>query len=182
MDRLTVAVEICRGAPPGSARRKLAFRLGTLAPARRLGADSQRCRSGAIGPAVVIRAPACTWTEVAAEHSLQTSFGFAMMRRAPQVGAPRHISTAIRSGARVQHGAATSTPETSSSTCVSKGHARPSTPRTQDKHGTGYQLALRELQPQIELRRSVAGSAFFASWPHRQRGASLDLLPYTAPL
>src|SRR5688572_29362683 len=82
--------------------RKLAFRLGTLPPARRLGTDSRRRRSGAIGPAVVIRAPACTWTEVAAEHSLQASFGFAVMRRAPQVGAPRHISTATRNGTRVQ--------------------------------------------------------------------------------
>src|SRR5687768_4081017 len=51
-----------REAPPGSARRKLAFRLGTLLPARRLGTDSRRRRSGAIGPAVVIRAPACSWT------------------------------------------------------------------------------------------------------------------------
>ena len=91
---LYVAAEMCRGAPPGSARRKLAFRLATLPPARRLKADSRRHRSGAIGPAMVIRAPACTWTEVAAKHSLQASFGFAMMRRAPQVGAPRHISTA----------------------------------------------------------------------------------------
>src|SRR5687767_4068162 len=38
--------------------RKLAFRLGTLPPARRPGADSRRRRSGAIGPTVVIRAPA----------------------------------------------------------------------------------------------------------------------------
>jgi hypothetical protein len=43
---------------------------------------------------VVIRASGSTWTKVAAEPSLQASFGFAVKRRAPQVDAPRHTATA----------------------------------------------------------------------------------------
>ena len=86
-------VETCRQAPPGFARRKLAFRLDTLAPARRLSARSQRSPSGAIGPPAVIHIFGIAGTKVDAEGSLQASSGCAKRRRASQVGACRHIST-----------------------------------------------------------------------------------------
>ena len=80
----------CRLMPPGSARRKLALRLGTLLQARRLFASSWRSPRRAIGPAEVIRASGSTGWEVDAETSLRASFGCAGRRRAPQVGITRH--------------------------------------------------------------------------------------------
>jgi hypothetical protein len=82
---------VCRAAPPGSAWRKLAFRLGTLTPARRLGADSSRSLSGAIGPAVAIRTSGSTGTE-STRRLAPGEFRPREARHAPQVGAPRHTA------------------------------------------------------------------------------------------
>ena len=94
----------CRLTPPGSARRRLALRLGTLPLARRLIADSSRSPRRAIGPAEVIRATGSTWWEVDAETSLRASFGCAgptagsAGRRQPTCRRPRETSGMRRAG------------------------------------------------------------------------------------
>ena len=78
-----------------SARRKLALRLDTLTLARRLASVSRRSPRRAIGPAELNRTSGSTWTEVDAEHSLRASFGFAVQRRAAQVGIIRHAGALL---------------------------------------------------------------------------------------
>ena len=77
------------------ARRKLALRLDTLPLTRRLSAASWRYPRRAIGPAELNRTSGSTWTEVDAEHSLRASFGFAVQRRAAQVGIIRHAGALL---------------------------------------------------------------------------------------
>jgi hypothetical protein len=72
------------------ARRKVALRLGTLPPARRLWGISLRSPRRAIGPAELFQTSGSTRTEVDAENSLRATFSYAARRRAPQVGIIRH--------------------------------------------------------------------------------------------